>query len=161
MANMNLSQSHTDILSSSFSIQVGSSPVEQKEIDNSILARQLVREQQRIYKNASKSKKSSGYQQSSSNVGPIDVLSSYGACQPCTTAQMQSDCDYQQQFLSDSMKSEKIEIKSQPRSYFRPRTQNESKNASHYIRCEGNSQYDYPTISIPHIWAHQSIKKYN
>jgi hypothetical protein len=97
-----------DILSSSICIQTGSFSVEQKEIDSkknelsficheflfldSILAKQIVREQQRMYKNASKSRKtsgklrnfsliiifyiSSGYQSPSSTVGPIDVLSS-------------------------------------------------------------------------------------
>jgi hypothetical protein len=159
LEKINLNQSHTDILSSTIYIQMGSSPVEQKEIDNSILARQIVREQQRMYKTASKTRKTSGYQQSSSTVGPIDVLSSYGVCQPCTTIQMQDDFDYTNQLLQfDTMESKKIQILSQPRANFRPRTQNESKNASHYLRCEVNSQYEYPTIAIPHIWALQSVK---
>lgn len=46
------------------------------------------------------------------------------------------------------MESKKINIKSQPRSRFRPRTQNESRNASHYIRCEMNDQHEYPTIIV-------------
>jgi hypothetical protein len=46
------------------------------------------------------------------------------------------------------MESKKIQILSQPRANFRPRTQNESKNASHYLRCEVNSQYEYPTIAV-------------
>jgi hypothetical protein len=60
MERMNINHAQTNILSSSISIQMGSSPVEQKVIDNSILARKLVRDQQRIYKTASKSRKSSG-----------------------------------------------------------------------------------------------------
>jgi UDP-N-acetylglucosamine pyrophosphorylase len=90
-----------------------------------------------------------GYQQASSTVGPIDVLSSYGACQPCTTAQMQNDINYQQKFLQfDSMETKKIQIKSQPREKFLPRTQNERKSASHYIRCEQNSPDEYPSIYV-------------
>jgi hypothetical protein len=42
----------------------------------------------------------------------------------------------------------KIQILSHPRANFRPRTQNESKNAAHYLRCEMNSIYEYPTISV-------------
>ncbi|CAF0856052.1 unnamed protein product [Rotaria sordida] len=159
MERMNLSQSQTDILASPTSVQIGSSPVEHKEIDNSILARQYVQQQERLYKNASKVKKNSKHQNSSSNVGPIYILSSYGACQPCTTAQMQNDFDDPQQILQfDSMDSKKIQLKSQPRSKFRPRTQNESRTASHYIRCEINNPHEYPTIYIPHIWALQSAK---
>jgi hypothetical protein len=160
LEKMNLDQSQTDILSSSICIQTGSFSVEQKEIDNSILAKQIVREQQRMYKNASKSRKTSGYQSPSSTVGPIDVLSSYGVCQPCTTLQIQSDFSYSQQqlFQFDTMESKKIQILSHPRPNFRPRTQNESKNASHYIRCEGSGPYEYPTIAVSQMWARQSLK---
>jgi len=48
----------------------------------------------------------------------------------------------------DSMETKKIQIKSQPREKFRPRTQNERKNASHYIRCEQNRPDEYPTIYV-------------
>jgi hypothetical protein len=48
----------------------------------------------------------------------------------------------------DSMEKKKIQIKCHPRSRFRPRTQNESKTASHYIRCEDNSPHDYPTVFV-------------
>ncbi|CAF1530433.1 unnamed protein product [Rotaria magnacalcarata] len=158
LERININQSHTDTFSSAIAFQIGSSPVEHK-IDNSILATHFVQQQQRIIKNASKARKSSKYQQPSSNVGPIDILTSYGGCQPCTTAQMEDDYDIQQQILQcDSIESKKIQIKSQPRPKFRPRTHNESKNASHYIRCEINDQHDYPTIYIPHIWALQSVK---
>jgi hypothetical protein len=76
MENMNLNQSQTDILSSSICVQMGSSPVEQKEIENSILVNQVVRNQRRMLKNAPKSKRNSGSQQPSSTVGPVDILSS-------------------------------------------------------------------------------------
>jgi hypothetical protein len=158
LERMNLNQSQTDILSSPISVQIGSSPIEPKEIENSILARDFVREQHRIMKRTSKPKRTSGYQQPSSTVGPIDVLSSYGVCQPCTTVQMQDDFDYQQQLQFDTMESKQIQIKSQPRSKFRPRTQNESRSASHYIRCEQFLQDEYPSIYVPHSWALQSAK---
>ena len=96
-------------------------------------------------------------------------LLGYGACQPCTTVQMQNDFDYAQQRMSffckdlllkykvfsfsvvfqlDSMESKKIQIICNPRSNFRPRTQNESKTASHFLRCDVNSQFEYPTIYV-------------
>jgi len=49
---------------------------------------------------------------------------------------------------SDLLKSNKIQILFQPRSKFRPRTQTESKNSSHYIRCEDGTNSDYPTIYV-------------
>jgi hypothetical protein len=159
MESMNLNQSQTDILSSSICVQMGSSPVEQKEIENSILVKHLVQEQRRILKNAPKPKRNSGCHPPSSTVGPVDILSSYGACQPCPTLQQQGDFDYSQQHLQfDSMESKKIQLLCHPRSNFRPRTENESKHASHYIRCEANSQYEYPTIYIHPEWSRQSIK---
>lgn len=48
------------------------------------------------------------------------------------------------------MESKTIQIISHPRKKFRPRTQNESRFASHYIRCEVNDQHDYPTIYVCH-----------
>ncbi len=48
----------------------------------------------------------------------------------------------------DSMETKKIQIKSHPREKFRPRTQNERKSASHYIRCEQNSPDEYPSIYV-------------
>ncbi len=48
----------------------------------------------------------------------------------------------------DSSKSRKIKIKSHPRSKFRPRTEKESKDSSHYLRCEDYMQPEYPTIFV-------------
>lgn len=48
------------------------------------------------------------------------------------------------------MESKKIQIIAHARSTFRPRTLNESKIASHYLRCEPNSQFEYPTIHVCH-----------
>jgi hypothetical protein len=79
---------------------------------------------------------------------------------------MQTDYAYQQQrkcflchnqylFLGlvleyDAADSKKIQIRCQPRSKFRPRTQNESKNSSHYLRCEEGIKPEYPTINVCH-----------
>ncbi|UJR28743.1 hypothetical protein I4U23_009970 [Adineta vaga] len=76
----------------------------------------------------------------------------------CDTTQISNDSTYliKSTHLFDHMQSIKIQIKHQPRSKFRPRTQTESKTSSHYIRCEEDSVADYPTIYIPQIWARQS-----
>jgi hypothetical protein len=44
--------------------------------------------------------------------------------------------------------SKKIQIIGQPRPDYRPRTQNESKTSSHYIRCEDGVKPEYPTTSV-------------
>ncbi len=49
---------------------------------------------------------------------------------------------------NDLSKSKKIQIQCQPRSKFRPRTQNESKNSSHYLRCEDDAESEYPAIYV-------------
>jgi hypothetical protein len=49
---------------------------------------------------------------------------------------------------NDLLKSKKIQIICQPRSKFRPRTQTESKNSSHYLRCDEGTGQDYPTIYV-------------
>jgi hypothetical protein len=49
---------------------------------------------------------------------------------------------------SDHSKSMKIKIKSQPRPEYRPRTQNESKNSSHYLRCQLDSTTEHPAIYV-------------
>ena len=48
----------------------------------------------------------------------------------------------------DAVDSKQIQIRCQPRSKFRPRTQNESKNSSHYLRCEDGVKPEYPTINV-------------
>ncbi|CAF0943769.1 unnamed protein product [Rotaria sordida] len=47
----------------------------------------------------------------------------------------------------------KIKIITHPRIKFRPRTEKESKESSHFLRCEDNIAPAYPTIYIPQIWA--------
>jgi len=49
---------------------------------------------------------------------------------------------------TSSYRLNKISILSQPRGFYRPRTQNESKQSSHYIRCEEGDKFDYPTIQV-------------
>lgn len=97
-----------------------------------------------------------------------------GGCEPCTTVQMQYDYAYQQQSMLfslynvrfwlwqmfvlvleyDAEESKKIQIQAQPRSQFRPRTQNESRISSHYLRCEEGVKPEYPTIAVCHRWIY-------
>ncbi|CAF1025814.1 unnamed protein product [Adineta ricciae] len=157
--HMNINPLPTDfMLSSSFSTQVGSSPVEPQAFDNVAAARQCVRNQQRLHKNASKLKKNSAGRHTSSSVAPIDILASYGGCQPCSSIQINTEFDFQQQLLQfDSLDSKQIKIRCQPRKQFRPRTQNESKTATHYLRCEQLSEHEYPTIDISPKWPMESV----
>lgn len=55
---------------------------------------------------------------------------------------------YIKEMQNDPSKLRKIVVRCQPRSKFRPRTQNESKNSSHYVRCEDHAEFDYPTINV-------------
>ena len=90
-------------------------------------------------------------------------------CEPYTTIETQNNFPYQQQRIEyfgcnyyfhsyycslaleyNDADSKKIRITCQPRSKFRPRTQNESKNSAHYIRCENGTKPEYPTISVYH-----------
>ena len=48
----------------------------------------------------------------------------------------------------DASEPETIQIKYHPRSKFRPRTIKESKDASHYIRCEDCIPSKYPAIYV-------------
>lgn len=50
----------------------------------------------------------------------------------------------------------KINLLAQPRTQYRPRTQNESKLSSHYIRCKEGDKFDYPTAEVRHDWARES-----
>ena len=50
----------------------------------------------------------------------------------------------------EDMEPKKIQIKTQPRKKFRPRTENESKTSSHYLRCEEDVKPEYPTIAVRH-----------
>ncbi|CAF2063057.1 unnamed protein product [Rotaria magnacalcarata] len=49
----------------------------------------------------------------------------------------------------DSLLFEKLQIKTEPRTLFRPRTEKESKDTSHFLRCEHGVKPEYPTIYIP------------
>jgi hypothetical protein len=48
----------------------------------------------------------------------------------------------------DAAYSKAIQILCQPRSKFRPRTHNETKIATHYVRCEEGFKPEYPTITV-------------
>lgn len=48
----------------------------------------------------------------------------------------------------DASESKTIEIKSHPRSKFRPRTEKESQDSTHYILCEDYISEKYPTIYV-------------
>jgi hypothetical protein len=50
----------------------------------------------------------------------------------------------------DAADSKQIQIRCQPRPKFRPRTENESKNSSHYLRCDEGVKPEYPTINVCH-----------
>ncbi|CAF3534009.1 unnamed protein product [Rotaria sp. Silwood1] len=93
----------------------------------------------------------------SPTVIPIDFISELNNLIQCDPIQVSNDLECQQKFLPFGIiKSEKIQIKCQPRSKFRPRTQNESKTSSHYLRCDEGAELDYPAIYVPQIWACQS-----
>ncbi|CAF3494726.1 unnamed protein product [Rotaria sp. Silwood1] len=162
--------------SPSWSVQMGNSPVEPKVdlskqltismrgfsfgfyncIPVSTCAQAVIQEQERLIRQA-QSQKIKNYQQSSATVAPVEYIFNSGGCEPCTTVQMYNDFAYQQQMIEyDAMESKKIQIKCQPRAKYRPRTQNESKNSAHYVRCEEGVKPEYPTILIPSTWNFQS-----
>jgi hypothetical protein len=47
-----------------------------------------------------------------------------------------------------TMPSTSIEILSQPRPEFRPRTEKEYRESTHNIRCSKGSRHEYPTIKV-------------
>jgi len=151
--SISLSQSQTDYSLHLPSITTGRSPVEHSVIDNRILADRCVRRQGKLYRNASKSHRQADYHRASATVAPFNGSSNQ---QTSPNVQMQSDSSWNW----PSIESKKIQIIGQPRERFRPRTQNESQIASHYLRCAPNSPYEYPTISIPSVWAHLSSETF-
>ena len=48
----------------------------------------------------------------------------------------------------DAADAKQIQIRCQPRNKFRPRTENESKTSSHYLRCEEGIKPEYPTVNV-------------
>ncbi|CAF2647842.1 unnamed protein product [Rotaria sp. Silwood2] len=139
-----------------WSVSVDNSPVEPKFDFMSTCAQAVVEQQQQLIKEA-KSKKAKTHQQRSETVTPIDYVLNSSGCQPCTTVHMYNDFAYEQQLIEyDAAESKKIQIKCQPRTKYRPRTQNESKNSAHYVRCEEGIKPEYPTVLIPEVWNFQS-----
>ncbi|CAF0935239.1 unnamed protein product [Adineta ricciae] len=140
------------------SVGVGSSPVEAKENDNSYNAQAFLDQQQNIFQTAASSQKKKNRQPSTTTcAGPIDEYLDYSGCQPCASVQVYNDYVYQQQTIEyDTYETKKIQIMAQPRQKYRPRTQNESRNSSHYVRCEEGVTPEYPTIAIPSEWNFQA-----
>ncbi|CAF1096222.1 unnamed protein product [Adineta ricciae] len=140
------------------SVVVGSSPVEAKENNNSYNAQAFLDQQDDIYRTVASSQKKKNRQPSTTtSAGPIDDYLDYSGCQPCASAQVYNDYVYQQQTIEyDTYETKKIRIMAQPRQKYRPRTQNESRNSSHYVRCEEGVTPEYPTIAIPSEWNFQA-----
>ncbi|CAF2030829.1 unnamed protein product [Rotaria magnacalcarata] len=135
----------------------GYEPEEPNATANSFTAHIIVQQQEHLIKTAARSRRTNNNSRHPSSVEPFDYLINSNGCQPCTTVQMPNNFAYQQQLLqSGAAVSKKIEIKCEPRSKYRPRTQNESKNSAHYVRCEEGVKPEYPTISIPMEWNFQS-----
>ncbi|CAF1454471.1 unnamed protein product [Adineta ricciae] len=51
-----------------------------------------------------------------------------------------------------SVRSKPIEIISPPRTEFRPRTERESRDSSHFLRCNKTSKHEHPTIKLQSNW---------
>ncbi|CAF2493655.1 unnamed protein product [Rotaria sp. Silwood2] len=95
--------------------------------------------------------------QQSTTVTPVNYTLAPKAFIQCNTPQIANNLVYQKEAVQNNIiESKPIQIICQPRSKFRPRTQNESKTSSHYLRCEDSAELDYPAISVPQIWASQS-----
>ncbi|CAF3757783.1 unnamed protein product [Rotaria sp. Silwood1] len=127
-------------------------------IDNAILTESIAQEFDELCNNSLISNEILQFDPiESTNVIPIDFMSELNALIPYDPIQVSNDLECQQKFLPyDIIKSEKIQIKCQPRSEFRPRTQNESKISTHYLRCENGAELDYPAICVPQRWSFQS-----
>ncbi|CAF5148192.1 unnamed protein product, partial [Rotaria sp. Silwood1] len=121
-------------------------------IDNAILTESIAQEFDELCNNSLISNEILQFDPiESTNVIPIDFMSELNALIPYDPIQVSNDLECQQKFLPyDIIKSEKIQIKCQPRSEFRPRTQNESKISTHYLRCENGAELDYPAICVSH-----------
>ncbi|CAF1457995.1 unnamed protein product [Adineta ricciae] len=52
----------------------------------------------------------------------------------------------------NSVRSKPIEIVSPPRTEFRPRTERESRDSSHFLRCDKTSKHEHPTIKLQSDW---------
>ncbi|CAF4608661.1 unnamed protein product [Rotaria sp. Silwood1] len=90
--------------------------------------------------------------QHSTTVNPVYIVPSTNNNQTSSKEQL----EYQSIKQCDYSKSGKIQIKNHPRTRFRPRTEKESKESSHYLRCEDNTESEYPTIDIPKTWSNQT-----
>ncbi|CAF3515262.1 unnamed protein product [Adineta steineri] len=130
--------------------QSGNLLPKQTNIDRQILPQILPNENENILKKV--------HQNQSITVSPINYISVVNTHGTYHSTQMQNDFKYPTHQVSsgNAMNSKKIQITCQPRSKYRPRTYNESKKSSHYIRCKEGAKREYPTIDIPREWGAQS-----
>ncbi|CAF3932875.1 unnamed protein product, partial [Rotaria sordida] len=145
-------------LESNMFIQTNNSLTESIVINDAILAQTISQDYNQLCNTPLISDKLKVHPKQSTTVTPINYILEPNTFIQCNTPQiLSSDLIYKREFLqNDIIKSNKIQIKCQPRSKFRPRTLNESKTSSHYLRCEDDDELDYPAIYIPQIWACQS-----
>ncbi|CAF1323341.1 unnamed protein product [Rotaria sordida] len=145
-------------LESNMFIQTNNSLTESIVINDAILAQTISQDYNQLCNTPLISDKLKVHPKQSTTVTPINYILEPNTFIQCNTPQIPSyDLIYKREFLqNDIIKSNKIQIKCQPRSKFRPRTLNESKISSHYLRCEDDDELDYPAIYIPQIWACQS-----
>ncbi|CAF1000046.1 unnamed protein product [Adineta steineri] len=93
----------------------------------------------------------SDYQQSTT-LGPIRSISDFNGIQVPNREQV----TYQQINQVLNTKPDVFYIISQPRDSFRPRTEKERANSSHFIRCREGDKYEYLTTNIPQTWNGQN-----
>ncbi|CAF1240598.1 unnamed protein product [Rotaria sordida] len=154
---LNSLQSSMLIPSNKF-IQTNNSLTKQIGISDAILVQTISQSHNQLCNTPLISDNVKVHPKQSTTVTPVNNTSKSNTFIQCNAPQIiPNDLVYQEESLQkDMIKSNKIQIKCQPRSKFRPRTQNESKTSSHYLRCEDDAELDHPAIYIPQIWACQS-----
>ncbi|CAF4314210.1 unnamed protein product [Rotaria socialis] len=134
--------------------QINNSLTEPITIDNAILTATLSQANDQFYLNESMPVEVRDHSNQSLTVTPVNCTSNTNVH---IESRITNDLIFTQQYLqSEIIKPYQIHIKAQPRSKFRPRTQNESKTTSHYLRCEANAELEYPAIYVRQEWARES-----
>jgi len=137
----------------------GSSPVEPKAVDNHFNAQHIINTQKQLLHDATQSRRLILFEQQATTAASPTEFSLYQSdCKPCVTAVTTDDLFAHQQQLVElkSADTKKIRVRNQPRGQFRPRTENESRTSSHYVRCEDGVKPEYPTIDLPYEWSYQT-----
>ncbi|CAF5000913.1 unnamed protein product, partial [Rotaria magnacalcarata] len=144
-----------NILTSSHNFsQINNLFTEPITIDNAILTTASSQPTAQFYLNELMPVEVTDHPNQSLTVTPVNCTSNTNAH---IESRITNDLIFAQQYLqSETIKPYQIQIKAQPRSKFRPRTQNESKTVSHYLRCEANAELEYPAIYVPQEWARES-----